>query len=234
MIFIAELSSLEAWATDISNAYLEAETSEKVFVVAGPEFNELEGHTLVIFKALYGLRSSDGLRWLEKFSPCLRDMGFSLSLADPCIWIRRVDDHYEHIAIYVDDLVIASKELAAIIRALTEVRKFKLKGTGPILFNLGCDFFRDKDGVLCFAPCKYINKMVVSYERMFGSNKPKATKITSPLIKGDHPETEDSAFLQDKEMQQYQSLIGQLQWPIAVAIITMSLFRSGRTESGPP
>ena len=62
VIFLAELNGLETWATDIGNAYFEAETSEKVFIIAGPEFGELEGHTLVIFKALYGLRSS-GLRY---------------------------------------------------------------------------------------------------------------------------------------------------------------------------
>mgnify|MGYP000190688541 CR=1 FL=1 len=50
--FLAELNGLEAWATDVGNAHLEAETSEKVFVVAGPEFGELEGHTLVTWIAV--------------------------------------------------------------------------------------------------------------------------------------------------------------------------------------
>jgi hypothetical protein len=235
VLFLAELNALDTWATDIGNAYLEARTSEKVFIIAGCEFGELKGHTLVIFKALYGLRSS-GLRWLERFSLCLRDMGFSASFADPCIWIRRAGDHYEYIAVYVDDLAIASKNPADIIRALTEDHQFKLKGTGPIEFHLGCDFFRDEEGVLCFAPRKYIDKLIMSYERMFGS-KPKTNKITSPLVKGDHPEIDDSMFLEEEGIQQYQSLIGQLQWAIslgrfdiAVAIMTMSAFRSAPRE----
>ena len=49
---------MEAFATDIGNAYLEAKTQEKVCIKAGPEFGELEGHLLIIYKALYGLRSS--------------------------------------------------------------------------------------------------------------------------------------------------------------------------------
>jgi hypothetical protein len=102
-------------------------------------------------------------------------MGFFASLADPCIWIRRVDNHYKYIAVYVDDLAIASKCPAGIIRALTEDYKFKLKGTTLIEFHLGCDFFRDKEGVSCFAPRKYIDKLIASYERMFGS-KPKQTR----------------------------------------------------------
>jgi hypothetical protein len=115
---------------------------------------------------------------------------------------------------------------------LTEDYKFKLKGTGLIEFHLGCNFFHDKEGVSCFAPRKYIDKLIASYERMFGS-KPRTNKITSPLVKGDHPEIDDSKFLEEEGIQQYQSLIGQLQWAIslgrfdiAVAIMTMSEFRS--------
>ncbi len=55
LLFIAELNQMEAWATDIGNAYLEAKTLEKVYIIAGQEFGELAGHTLVIVKALYGL-----------------------------------------------------------------------------------------------------------------------------------------------------------------------------------
>ena len=64
-IFLAKLNNLEVWGADIGNAYLEAKTKEKLYIVAGPEFEELEGHILVIYKALYGLKSS-GLRWSQK------------------------------------------------------------------------------------------------------------------------------------------------------------------------
>jgi Reverse transcriptase (RNA-dependent DNA polymerase) len=58
VLFLAELNELQLWATDIGNAYLEAYTSEKVYIIAGPEFGDREGHILVISKALYRLRSS--------------------------------------------------------------------------------------------------------------------------------------------------------------------------------
>jgi hypothetical protein len=106
------------------------------------------------------------------------------------------------------------------------------KLAGLIEFHLGCNFFCDEEGVSCFAPRKYIDKLIASYERMSGS-KPKTNKITSPVVKGDHPKIDDSAFLEEEGIQQYQSLIGQLQWAIllgrfdiAVAIMTMSAFRS--------
>jgi hypothetical protein len=68
--FLSELNGLDLWATDIGNTYLEAKTSELLFIIASLEFGDLEGHMLIIYKALYGLRSS-GLRWHECFSACL-------------------------------------------------------------------------------------------------------------------------------------------------------------------
>jgi len=86
LVFLAELNDLNVWATDIGNAYLEAETQEKVYIIAGPEFGELEGHTLIIFKALYGLKTS-GLCWHECFANCLSDMGIQPCKAEPIIWM---------------------------------------------------------------------------------------------------------------------------------------------------
>ena len=61
-IFLAKLNNMKVWGADIGNAYLEPTTKEKLYIVAGPELEELQGHILVIHKALYGLKSS-GLRW---------------------------------------------------------------------------------------------------------------------------------------------------------------------------
>ena len=87
-IFLAKLNNLEVWGADIGNAYLEAKTKEKLYVVAGPEFEELEGYILVICKALYGLKHS-GLRWSQKIHDIMLDMGFSPCKADPCVWLRK-------------------------------------------------------------------------------------------------------------------------------------------------
>ena len=94
LTFVAELNDLEVWATDIGNAYLESYTQEKVYIVAGPEFGNQQGHTLFIRKALYGLKSS-GLCWHERLSDVLRDMGFIPSKAECGIWMRDCGDHYE-------------------------------------------------------------------------------------------------------------------------------------------
>jgi len=60
-----------------------------------------------------------------------------------------------------------------------------------------------------------------------------STKPLSPLEKGDHPEIDDSEFLDDDGIQTNQSLVGALQWStsigrfdIATAVMMMSSFRA--------
>jgi hypothetical protein len=226
--FLAELNNLELWGADVGNAYLEAQTKEKVYIIAGPEFGDLEGHTLIIFKALYGLRSS-GLCWAQRFADVLQDMGFQRSRAEDYIWMRMHENIYEYIAVYVDDLLIATKKPQDIVQMLQDVHAFKLKGTGPLSYHLGCDYYRDENGVLTYGPKKYIEKMVNQYTSMFGS-KPK--EYTSPLEKGDHPEIDTSEELGMEGIKKYQSMLGSLQWAVSLgrfdihtATMTMSRFR---------
>ena len=138
--FLAELNTLELWSTDIGNAYLESFTKEMVAFVAGPEFDALEGHTFVIVKAIYGLRSS-GARWHDRLHDTLQGMGFTPSRADADIWMRSVGDHYEYIAVYVNDLLIASRTPACVIQDLEgNPNSFKLKVQVQSLFTLDAIF----------------------------------------------------------------------------------------------
>ena len=84
MIFLVELNQMEAWGTNISSAYLKAFTKEKLFIKAGPEFGDQEGHILLVKKALYGLQTS-GVQWHERLADCLRGMGFFPCKAEPDI-----------------------------------------------------------------------------------------------------------------------------------------------------
>jgi hypothetical protein len=116
---------------------------------------------------------------------------------------------------------------------------FRLKGIELIQYHLGMDDYRDSTGTLCISPKKYIEKMIISYEQFFGT-KP-SHKFSSPLEKFDHPEFDTSDFLDDTEVQGYQSLIGALQWAISIghfdnssAVMTLSSFcampRQGHME----
>ena len=110
------MSGARDWACLVETTLwnIESYTSEKVGIVAGPEF---EGHTLIIIRALYGLRSS-GHCWHDRFANVLKTMGFKQCLTDNDVWMRNKGDHYEYIGVYVDDLQIASRAPDDIIKSL--------------------------------------------------------------------------------------------------------------------
>ena len=64
-----------------------------------------------------------------------------VSKADPDIWLKSSNDdnHYEYIAVYVDDLAICMKDP-------------KRLGVGQISYHLGCEYTRDEDEITENAP----------------------------------------------------------------------------------
>ena len=139
VMFLAELNKLLLWGGDVGNAYLEALTKEKLYIIAGLEFGELQGHIFIIYKALYGTMTG-GACWHAKLFDTLQHMGFQPSKADPDVWMKPTDDGqaYEYIAVYVDDLCVASKDPGKIFQTQKNKYKFKLKGDGPLDYLLGC------------------------------------------------------------------------------------------------
>ena len=229
VVFLSQLNNLEIWGADVGNAYLEAYTDEKLCIMAGPEFRELQGHLLIMVKALYGTRSG-GARWHDRLFDILQELKFKPSKADPDVWMRPEPGGtcYEYIAVYVDDLAIAAKDPQAFCNELK--KKYNLKGVGPLEYHLGCTYKKDPDGTLAADPRRYVNKILESYERMF---KEKPRKSRPPLEGGDHPELDTSELCDEHQTKQFQTLIGQLQWlislgrfDIAVHVMSLSRFRA--------
>ena len=231
VVFLSQLNNLEIWGADVGNAYLEAYTDEKLCIMAGPEFKELQGHLLIMVKALYGT-CSGGARWHDRLFDILQELKFKPSKADPDVWMRPEPGGtcYEYIAVYVDDLAIAAKDPQAFCNELKKKYNLKLKGVGPLEYHLGCTYKKDPDGTLAADPRRYVNKILESYERMF---KEKPRKSRPPLEGGDHPELDTSELCDEHQTKQFQTLIGQLQWlislgrfDIAVHVMSLSRFRA--------
>ena len=231
VVFLSQLNDLEIWGADVGNAYLEAYTDEKLCIIAGQEFKDLQGHLLIMIKALYGT-CSGGARWHDRLLDILQELNFKPSKADPDVWMRPEPGGtcYEYRAVYVDDLAIAAKDPQAFCHELKKKYNLKLKGVGPLEYHLGCTYKKDPDGTLAADPRRYVNKILESYERMF---KKKPRKSRPPLEGGDHPELYTSELCDEHQTKQFQTLIGQLQWlislgrfDIAVHVMSLSRFRA--------
>ena len=238
VVFLSQLNDFEIWGADVGNAYLEAYTDQNLCIIAGPEFKELQGHLLIMTKALHGTRSG-GARWHDRLFDILQELKFKPSQADPDVWMRPEPGGtcYEYIAVYVDDLAIAAKDPQAFRNELKKRYNLKLKGVGPLEYHLGCTYKKDPDGTLAADPRRYVNKILESYERMF---KEKQRKSRPPLEGGDHPEPHTPELCDEHQTNQFQTLIGQLQWlispghfDIAVHVMSLSMFRAQPRKGSP-
>ena len=226
---------LKLSAADIKNAYLTSYTSEKIVFTAGPEFGEQAGHTMMIVKALYGLRTS-GKCFHESFSRALTALDFKPSLADPDVWMRDIGDRYEYIVRYVDDICCAMENPDLFYEQLKgEPFKLKLTGCEEPKYHLGGDFFRDDDGTLCYGAQTYVKRMLDNTKNLFGE-LPK--KCLSPMDKDDHPELDTSPLCGPADIAKFQSLIGSMQWAISLcrfdiahAVMTLGRFRTAPREN---
>ena len=228
-IFIAELNDLDIMVGDIGNAYLEAYTKEKIYFIAGPEFGELEGTIMLVSKAIYGLKTS-GARYCKHFADFLLKRGWIQSRAHPDIWMLDKGTHWEYLCVYVDDIMVMSKDPQSFMQDLQTT--FKMKGVGPPDYHLGGNFERLSNGRLSWGSKTYINKILDQYQRLF-PNQPFCKKTKTPLSAKYHPELDISDLLDEDERKLYQSLIGMLQWAVTLgrydihhAVMTMSRFRN--------
>jgi hypothetical protein len=122
----AALNGLDILAADIQNVYLSAPTEERLYVVAGLEFQpNLRGQPAKIVRALFGMKSS-GARFRDHLAASLRDMGYRSCKADPDVWMKAATKadgtkFYSYVLAYVDDILCLDTNPKQVMDALSKV-----------------------------------------------------------------------------------------------------------------
>ena len=116
----AALNSLNVFAVNIQNAYLQALSSQKDYIICGPEFGvENIGQTALIHRALYGGKAADR-DFRNHLHSCMEFLNFKSCLAVPDMWMRPAiksdgNTYYEYILLYVDDALVVSENAESIL-----------------------------------------------------------------------------------------------------------------------
>lgn len=228
---VAAINGLDVIMFDVGNAYLNAETSERLYTIAGTEFGEHKGKLLIIRKALYGLKSS-GAAYRRHFADSLTQMGFKACYADNDVWMRPSNTngglpYYEYILTYVDDCLVVSHNPTAITDILKgPEHNYRLKDEGPPERYLGAKIGRyEINGVKTWFMSAelYLHKAMEEVERKWGniSKLFSRTSLDIPAPTNFHPEIDDTPILGDDDIQLYQSYIGILRWAVELGRIDL-------------
>ena len=215
---IAQMHKLKCVAGDVGNAFLTSYTTEKLFIIAGPEFGpDLEGKRMILVRSVYGTRSA-AARFHESLSAKLRRINFRPSRADPDLWIRRLKDgSYDYIARYVDDVMCFSKTPETIIAYLQQF--YTMKGVGYPQFYLGGDVntlpptWKEHNVTYGLSAHTYIKNCVPNLERMCDTTfKP----VSVPFHPDYHAELDTTDLCSPPDMTRYRSLLGSANWMITL------------------
>lgn len=236
----AALNGLDICAADIRNAYLQAPSSSKDYVVCGPEFGlENVGRVALIHRALYGGKSA-GADFRNHLRSCMRHLGFASCPADPDVWMRPAkkadgSEHYEYILLYTDDaLCVAEMPEKVLRRELGRYFELKEESIGPPKIYLGGHVRKVQleNGVSCwaFSSSQYVQAAVKNVEEYLAERHAKGdtkyklpTKAETPMTTSYRPELDVSPELAPSEAAYYQSLIGILRWIVELGRVDICL-----------
>jgi hypothetical protein len=233
----AALNGVDVFAADIRNAYLQAPSSQKDYIICGPEFGlENIGKVALIHRALYGGKSA-GKDFRNHLRSCMRHLDFTSCLADPDVWMRpakRSDgsDYYEYILLYTDDALVVSENAEQVLRKeLGRYFTLKEESIGPPKVYLGGHVRKVKldNGVECwaFSSSQYVQAAVKNVEEYLAKrdnvNWNLPTRAETPMQTSYRPELDVSPELQPTDAAYYMSLIGVLRWIVELGRVDICL-----------
>lgn len=173
MISLAARYKMKIQQLDVTTAYLNGFLEEDVYMETPKYLDELleiiiqtdrdkimvgkaksmlqdlgsEGRVCLLKKALYGLRQA-GRCWYRRFDQVLRKCHAVPTFADPCFYHIGKGENMLLIAVYVDDVLIASRDQKAINNIVKDISQhFDIKNLGEVSYCLGIEFSREGSAI---------------------------------------------------------------------------------------
>ena len=150
---------------DVKTAFLNGELEEEIymeqpegFIVPGQE-----NKVCRLVKSLYGLKQAPK-QWHAKFDKVMLSNGFKINECDKCVYIKNTPNHEVIVCLYVDDMLIISKNIIDIKATKRMLSKsFDMKDLGVAYFILGIKIYRTPQG-LALSQSHYIDKVLDKFK----------------------------------------------------------------------
>ena len=233
----AALNDLDVGMADIRNAYLQSPTSQKHYIICGPEFGmENVGKVAIMNRAVYGGKTSRR-DFRNHLRSCMQFINFTSCPADPDVWMRPAIKSdgtkcYDYVLLYEDDALVVSKNAESIPRnELGRYFELKEESIGPPDHYLGGKVrkvqLENGLNAWAFSSSQYVQTAEKNVEAYLDSQDSKCWKMPSkadtPLSTTYRPELDVSRKLNVADAAYYQSLIGSLRWIVELGQVDVCL-----------
>ena len=209
----AEKEWIACHATDVEQAFLNADLDRKVYMKPPPYFKKWceehgieykEGQVILLTKAQYGMVDSAKL-WLDLLIKKLTEEGgceLEQCKSDPCLLYKRdeEDNLIALVLLYIDDICISGRP-----KMVEEIKKhlkksFIITDSGPIDSHLGIDYKLQRDNEGWYYECnmkKYIDKSILEMEKYLNKELKEYKTPGAPgthLLKNEEETQDESGY----------------------------------------
>ncbi|KAE8705357.1 hypothetical protein F3Y22_tig00110429pilonHSYRG00830 [Hibiscus syriacus] len=175
---IVSAKNLHLEKLDVKTSFLHGDLEEEIYMRHPEGFIEAGKKNLVcrLKKSLYSLKHAPR-QWYKKFDSFMSSSGFTRCQADHCCYIKKFDNIFIILLLYVDDMLVVGSDMQEIINLNQKLSKqFAMKDLGAAKQILGMRIKRGtKSGTLMLSQAEYINKVLSRF------NMQDAKPVSTPL-----------------------------------------------------
>ena len=213
LLALANEEELHIHQMDVKNAFLNGEIQEDVYMEQ-PEFLVKKGEEHKVWKlnkALYGLKQAPRA-WNMRLDDFLKEKGFEKSLNDTAIYVKGEGGSRVILAIYVDDILLISKEFSLVVEMKQELcNEFEMVDFEEVESILGIQVTRNvQEGWLELDQKRYVETILKRFDMA------NCKGVSTPLEEG-LKYTKDQEAITDEEKKEmdsipYKQAIGSLMY----------------------
>ncbi|CAI7863691.1 unnamed protein product [Closterium sp. NIES-54] len=204
LLDIGARDNMEICSMDVSNAFLQGDLHERIFLRRPPGFHAAfpENTVWQLRRPVYGLKQAPR-EWHAKLSATLGSLGFSASHSNASLFIRSSPRRF--ILVYVDDMILLSDSKADMEQMkLSLQQRLKCKDLGDLAHYLGMAITRNRPArTITLSQSHYIGQVLEKFEMA------QAKPVSTPLPFGHQlaPPTSPSS-----SSHPYAELVGSLMY----------------------
>jgi hypothetical protein len=110
LLAYAAVNNLKLRQFDVKSAYLHGRLNEVIYMNQPPGYNDNSGQSCLLIRSLYGLKQAGNV-WNQELNRVLHKIKFDQLKSDYCCYIKRQDDDFTVLLVWVDDFIsLATKE----------------------------------------------------------------------------------------------------------------------------
>src|SRR6266508_4358749 len=209
LLAYSAVNNLKLRQFDVKGAYLHGRLTETVYMTQPPGYGDGSGRSCLLLRSIYGLKQAGNV-WNQELNRVLDKIDFVQLRTDYCCYIRRQDDDFTILLVWVDDFIsLSTMELLNNSTEQNLKAHFEIKSLGLPRLLLGMQI-RVAPDTISLCQSHYVDSLLEKYG--LADANPLTTPMDSNVKLDAYDKHEPEGEEDSKITHRYAQLIGSLMY----------------------